>query len=84
MGDKTIQPENTVIVARDTGDTLEVILRTDDFEKVCLTFLDEWFKDQRVCMLDYPPSMIIAACAHRAHLDKRANEQAWKKGKVTQ
>ena len=77
MADKTIQPKNTVIVARDTGDALEVILRTEDFELACLTFLDEWHKDRRVCMLDYPPSKIIAACAHRAHLNEQERIKGW-------
>lgn len=77
MSKQATQHRNTVIVARDTGDALEVILRTDDFEQACLTFLDEWVKDNRVCMVDYTPSMIIAACAHRAHLDKQERIKEW-------
>lgn len=79
MSNPTIQPKNAVIVARDTGDALEVILRTDDFKQACLVFLEEWEKDRRVCMVDYPPSVIIAACALRAHRDAESNKRAWEK-----
>lgn len=75
MTDKTIQPENTVIIARDLGESLEIILKTDDFTQACLTFLDEWRKDRRVCMVHYVPSLAIAACAQRGYLEIQAKMQ---------
>lgn len=82
MSSQQSQHRNTVIIARDLGDSLEVILRTDNFDQACLIFLEEWQKDNRVIMVDYVESVIIAACALRSHRRIEAARDSWPEAEV--
>lgn len=81
MTSQQTQHQNTVIIARDLGDSLEVILRTDNFDQACLIFLEEWQKDRRIIMIDYVESVIIAACALRSHRQQETVKDSWPKAR---